>query len=534
MNIQQKKTSELIIPARVVIGVTGHRKLENEPWVVKEVHRIIERIKQLIPPLKNTPLVFSILSPLAEGADRLVAREVLKVSGSQLEAILPLERDDYLEDFELLESKTEFEEFLSKARHIKRLPPQKSRTEVYAQVGRYVVDHCDVLIALWNGKPSAGQGGTAEIVRYARKKKCPLFWINTDKGATVTFEQRKGLNRWAFKDLDRYNSERVDPKKNEKKVDDHNRCLLRHAKKSSFSSENLQAICNKILPHYIQADILAQRFQNLYYKAGSLVYALAAAAISVAAFQALFLFNWPRIVIIEVVFIVAVFIIFWLGSRHRWHSKWIDYRFLAERFRSAIFMAVANVNVTALRPQRHLSLSYSSQDWMVAAFSSIWSQLPRLRGPDSSGFKDLKKFLLVAWIDDQIRYHNDKSKRHQRRYRRMSLAGNILFGFTFIAALLHVLQVGPDLFHRLFALMAVVFPAIAMAFGAIRTHREYLRNAKRSTEMVRHLEEIKEQMRTAQNLESFLTLVCEVEETMLHENEDWRVVVRFHELELPA
>ena len=534
MYIQQEKRSELVIPARIVIGVTGHRKLENEPLVVKEIHQIIERIKQLIPSLKNTPLVFSILSPLAEGADRLVAREVLKVSGSQLEAILPLERDDYMEEFENLESRTEFEEFLSKASHIKRFPPQTSKKEAYAQAGRYVVDHCDVLIALWNGKTFTGQGGTADIVHYARKKKYPLFWINSEKGATVTFEQGRGLNRWAFKDLERYNSERVDPKKNEKKVDDHNRSLLRHAEKSSFSSEYLQAICNKILPHYIHADILAGRFQNLYYKAGSLVYALAAAAISVAAFQALFLFNWPKIVIIEIVFIVAVFIIFWLGSRQRWHSKWIDYRFLAERFRSAIFMAVANVNVTALRPPRHLSLSYSSQVWMVSAFSSIWSQLPRLHGPGSSGFKGMKKFLLVAWIDDQIRYHNDKSKRHQRRYRRMSLAGNILFGFTFIAALLHILQVGHDLFHRLFAFMAVAFPAIAMAFSAIRTHREYLRNAKRSTEMVRHLEEIKEQMKTAQNLESFLTLVCEVEETMLHENEDWRVVVRFHELELPA
>jgi hypothetical protein len=534
MDIQQKKRSELVIPARVVIGVTGHRKLENESWAVEEVHRVIERIKQLIPPLKNTPIVLCVLSALAEGADRLVVREVLKADGSQLEVIFPLEKEDYLKDFELLESKTEFEGFLSRARRIKRLHTQTSRPEIYAQVGRYVVDHCDVLIALWNGKPSAGQGGSAEIVHYARKKKCPLFWINTGKGAPVTFEQGRGLNRRAFKDLDRYNSERVDPRRNEKKVDDHYRCLLGHAERSSFSSENLDAICKKILPHYIQADILSQRFQNLYYKAGSLVYALAAAAISVAAFQALFLSNWPRIVIIELAFIVTVFIIFWLGSRQRWHSKWIDYRFLAERFRSAVFMALANVNVTVLSPPRHLSLSYSSQDWMVVAFFSVWSQLPRLPDPDSSGFKGLKKFLLVAWIDDQIRYHKDKSKRHQRRYRRMYIAGYILFGFTFVAALLHVLQVGPDLFHRLSAFMAIVFPAIAGALGAIRIQREYLRNAKRSTEMVRHLEEIKEQMRTAQNLESFLPLVCEVEDTMLHENEDWRVVVRFHELEPAA
>ena len=197
-------------------------------------------------------------------------------------------------------------------------------------------------------------------------------------------------------------------------------------------------------------------------------------------------------------------------------------------------MAVANIDVTHMRPPRHLSLSYSSQDWMVNAFSSFWNLLPRIQVPDSSAFEGLRKFLLAAWVDDQIRYYKNTSQRHWRRHRIMSLAGNILFGCTFIAAVLHVLHVGSGIFHSLFAFMAIVFPAIGGALGAIRIHREYLRNAKRSTEMVRHLEETKGKMEEAQNLKSFLPLVREAEETMLHENEDWRVVVRFHELEPSA
>lgn len=197
-------------------------------------------------------------------------------------------------------------------------------------------------------------------------------------------------------------------------------------------------------------------------------------------------------------------------------------------------MALSNVEVATLRPPRHLSLSYSSNDWMVAAFSSVWSQRPKLYDPDPSEFESLRKFLLVSWIEDQIRYHKSTSERHQRRHLRMERAGNLLFGLTFLAAVLHVLDVGHDFFHHLLAFMAIVFPAIAGALGAIRIHREYLRNAMRSAEMVHHLEELKDQMMKAQDLEGFLPLVCEAEETMLRENEDWRVVVRFHDLKPPA
>jgi hypothetical protein len=38
-------------------------------------------------------------------------------------------------------------------------------------------------------------------------------------------------------------------------------------------------------------------------------------------------------------------------------------------------------------------------------------------------------------------------------------------------------------------------------------------------------------MEKARTPEELASLVRETEETMLHENEDWRVVVRFHELE---
>jgi len=52
--------------------------------------------------------------------------------------------------------------------------------------------------------------------------------------------------------------------------------------------------------------------------------------------------------------------------------------------------------------------------------------------------------------------------------------------------------------------------------------------------MARHLRELKDRMFHTKNHEEFFEVVKETEETMLHENADWRVVVRFHKIEVPV
>jgi hypothetical protein len=273
------------------------------------------------------------------------------------------------------------------------------------------------------------------------------------------------------------------------------------------------------------------KYQHLYYRAETWVYSLALAAVIIAAFQDLFIPDRPIILISEIVLMFAVLGIIWIGRRQRWHERWIDYRFLAERFRAALFIAMAGVDVAILKPPRHLSLAYSPKDWMVAAFSSVWRLKPSVPASDSSIFEGMKQFLGEAWIEDQIRYHEGTSKRHFGRHQRMTSVSYILFGLTIGVVLVRVLNVGPEFLKTALVFLAVIFPAVAASISAVRTHRDYLRNSMRSAEMAGHLKELKDKMSRAQNRDEFLGLVKETEETMLHENEDWRVVMRFHTIE---
>ena len=56
---------EQAIPARVVIGVTGHRALDTRPALRQGIHSALKMIRQMVPSLPGTPLVLGVLPPPA-------------------------------------------------------------------------------------------------------------------------------------------------------------------------------------------------------------------------------------------------------------------------------------------------------------------------------------------------------------------------------------------------------------------------------------------------------------------------------------
>lgn len=184
--------SEIATTMNVIhIGVTGHRVLPHYELTAKSIREVITKIEEsdIEGGHKISKLV--ILSPLAEGADRLVAKEVLKRPESSLEVALPLEAADYIKDFHTEESKSEFNELMNQADKVHNMPLKDTRHEAYEAAGHFVVDNCDIVIAIWNGNTPNGKGGTSTIVAYARQQEKPLYWINTENPGKV-IEERRG------------------------------------------------------------------------------------------------------------------------------------------------------------------------------------------------------------------------------------------------------------------------------------------------------------------------------------------------------
>lgn len=153
------------------VGVTGHRVLRDVKTITREIDAALAQIGEAF----HAPFV--VYSQLAEGADRLIARRACDLLAASLTAVLPLPQADYMADFLECHSQTEFLRLLALASDVVELPAAPTRAAAYEAAGRYILDHSDLLIAVWDGQPPRGQGGTGQIVAEAQQRQIPLFWI---------------------------------------------------------------------------------------------------------------------------------------------------------------------------------------------------------------------------------------------------------------------------------------------------------------------------------------------------------------------
>jgi hypothetical protein len=137
------------------------------------VQKAISRIESAYP---DEPLI--VISALAEGADRIVARHVLARPGSRLTVPLPLPESDYLTDFQSKESRAEFLNLLRCADSILEMGKTATRDQAYEAAGEYVLNNADILLTIWDGKHAQGRGGTGEIVARARERSLPIAWVH--------------------------------------------------------------------------------------------------------------------------------------------------------------------------------------------------------------------------------------------------------------------------------------------------------------------------------------------------------------------
>jgi len=177
----------------VAVGVTGHRFLTELDQVEAGINFALTHIEDAF-----VVSLSVVISSLAEGTDCLVVRSVLARSHARLIVPLPLPKADYMNDFVSPQSKREFLNLLMQADEIITLPPVAAREEAYAAAGYYMLDRCDVVLAVWDGRSAPGKGGTGEIVAEARRRGLPLAWVcagnrisGTDMPVSLGGEQGK-------------------------------------------------------------------------------------------------------------------------------------------------------------------------------------------------------------------------------------------------------------------------------------------------------------------------------------------------------
>jgi hypothetical protein len=142
-------------------AITGHQDLSAA------TQTLIER--GLLRRLRGDPQVRG-LSSLAVGADQIFARCVRRCGGSLIVVVPAADYADGLPPA----GRREYDRLLSEASEVLHLPFKHAGEEAYWAAGRAIVDRCDELLAVWDGKAAGGLGGTGDVVRYARARRVPV------------------------------------------------------------------------------------------------------------------------------------------------------------------------------------------------------------------------------------------------------------------------------------------------------------------------------------------------------------------------
>lgn len=560
------------------IGVTGHRNLIQEKAVAEAVERLVVYLNGLFVKSRDILVKWTAISPLAKGADRMVARSILKLPNSRLKVFLPFDIDAYRNDFEKGADREEFEELLKVSIFQHQCSQEKPgnfkddhRNEKYLQCGKEVVDACEILITVWDGniaKGTGGTGGTADIVKYAltwgrtilridpNNPSAPATLLVTPKHSDEEdnnkpfYEEHPlpskaktlSINYVHFAEFVRYT---LRPRaKIETAIAECTRQLKDLAKTTSLPYSHIKPLLDHLIPTYVHADQRAATYQKWHVRTSKAIHLFAAIAVTIVVGQVIFRPHELWIIWFEICSMIAVVAALIFSNILGWHEKWIDYRFLAEQLRTIMFTIVTQGNPDSELKQSSQTLPFYNKpknwiDFLVAG--QVKDVLANLKS--SAELEAVKGFVIKGWLTDQKEWHKKNAKRKKQVEHKLQRTVLILFCITLAMAVLHLSGVGHGhiedgreiyYFSNWGTFLAITLPAWGAAIHAISKQLEYERIATRSTKMAVELERLEENAIKCTTPEEFRKIVQQAIQTVNLETFEWWALISFNSPELVA
>ena len=148
-------------------GITGHQNLGDEEavaWVAENLSNAVAQYE-----------IDHGFTSLAIGADQLFA-ELLGTRGIAYTAVLPCREIE--KTFHTPAHLENFRRLLKGAASAETLAFIEPAEIAFFEAGKRVIDLSEIVIAVWNGLPAKGLGGTADAVTYAIAQRKPVVHIN--------------------------------------------------------------------------------------------------------------------------------------------------------------------------------------------------------------------------------------------------------------------------------------------------------------------------------------------------------------------
>ena len=587
-----------LLPFALTVGITGHR-LEAIPAAERDsVQARIAAALELIeaqalalharePDLfAPDPPVFMLVSPLAEGADQMAAEAAL-ARGWPLQAVLPFDREAYVADFNDDDSRSSFRRLVEAATCTLELPGDPhDPLDAYVMAGRGTVAHCDILIAVWDGLPPRGRGGTGEIVELAITRGTAIVHLPVDPGRPTNILWSAfdpNVITWTGHDVHvrrPFDDEHLSllltamlappPHPRERRFyaqfsrERQRRIRLRleypmllaltgtarlrpshwrEARSAAMIDEEWQnflagctdchgvsASLELLRKAYGWADRMATYYAQTFRSGHIFNFILAAGAVLLGLSSFALPASKLQLAMVEIVITLAIIINTAFGIRHEWHRRWLDYRQLAERLRP--LRSLKLLGIAAPDPPGSPANPVAGRwiDWYAA---SIWRALGCPHGriaPDNTA--DLTDAIVHHELEPQIDYNGRSARQIETLDKRLARLGMGLFVATVVSSVIVVfgLIYDPDWVENTndwFTLLSAGFPAVGTAIYGIRFQGDFGASALRSRSTATTLAAIRDQLESGKaNLNRSADLMEQAARAMLGDLDEWRLIIQ--------
>lgn len=458
----------------IVLGVTGHRDIPPADVPVLHAAARDYLTSTMVKGYSDTDII--VLSALAEGADRIVARAAI-AAGCRLGVFLPFPADEYERDFETPDSKREFRDLLAVADFVEvapRLPDAApgNRDHGYVAVGVAIARHAHCMLAFWDGIADTKPGGTADVVRIYRTgipMAHPLpedtfsaltcgpvehFWTRRVSGTAAITDQKLGTHQFlpplSFGQTDDVPGLAHRERSRRERIYS---CIAQFNlnTRSLSVGENTTAYTQRYL---IEDSALAARWPLDDYKAKRLAGLYAAAdALSVKAQETrLRYFRWiigltlvaiffeqvysgpfaiPILLMIAIGWTLAATWLYVRIRQEKLEEKYLDYRTLAEAMRVQFFWHLSGI---AESPADHYLRNQRDElEWLSLAVRAANLPTQATCSPPDSGVGI--PIAISAWVKGQLTYFLRCSSKQAKLAARITSLSRKWF-YTAIAAVL--------------------------------------------------------------------------------------------------
>lgn len=569
---EEKIDSRDLIP--LFIGITGHRDIrEEDKSTLKELIKKI--LNEKIIQCPDTPVV--LLTPLAEGADRLAAWAAIDC-GISFICPLPMPVEVYRNDFTSPGSLQEFNELLEKSEmwfeiplpegtHPDDLQTDKSkREEQYYQIGFYIARYSQLLIALWDGVDQVKRGGTAHIVNLKRtglpsehpqlKQKLknlqtgPIYHILTPRKTTrIEGELLTGKMIYPESENSDHSTAAAMDNRFLKHIDTFNRDakeLITSLDESDLSPE--QKIPGSITRFQAITDLLATYFQTRRFFALKVLLVLT--VIAFMFFQAYAEFwHKPMLLLLYPLTMGIGALWFLSANRHHYEQKHEDYRALSEAYRVQLFLDYAKIkaNVSEYYLQKHKG----ELEWVIYALRAtlLKSTTPKNRVNTAFSYKkaDLS-YINENWVKAQLDYYQKTGHKYERLHlghRKMAnrffigalSAAVVLFVFSILTEYMpDFLEKDHETFHSVLVVCTHSFLVISAALIGYSEKMIFSEQSKTCQQMVQLFRIAHVKLGNAIEAENPVDandIIWELALESLMENADWLLLHRSRPMEIP-